>query len=47
MDRGAQVALLDGNHDLRLLLGLRAFTMQRDSRIEHFFLRMDPRLYDC
>lgn len=43
MDKGAQVTLLAGNHDLRLLLGLRVLNMQRDPRTEHFFLRMGPK----
>ena len=44
MDTGARVTLLAGNHDLRLLLGLRALDLERDPRTEHFFLRMGPKV---
>ncbi len=44
MESGARVTLLAGNHDLRLLLGLRVLDMKRDPRTEHFFLRMGPKV---
>lgn len=44
MDTGAKVDLLAGNHDLRLLLGLRVLGTKRDPRTEHFFLRMGPKV---
>lgn len=44
MTKGANVRLLAGNHDLRLLLGIRAMGMRRDPRTEHFFLRMGPKV---
>lgn len=44
MLQGAKVRLLAGNHDLRLLLGIRAMSMSRDPRTEHFFLRMGPKV---
>lgn len=44
MDSGARVTLLAGNHDLRLLLGLRVLDLNRDPRTEHFFLRMGPKV---
>ncbi|MCG8671779.1 MAG: metallophosphoesterase [Pseudomonadales bacterium] len=44
MDIGAKVKLLAGNHDMRLLMGLRAFTMDRDPTTEHLFVRMGPKV---
>ena len=44
MNEGANVRLLAGNHDLRLLLGIRAMGMRRDPKTEHFFLRMGPKV---
>jgi hypothetical protein len=44
MHQGANVRVLAGNHDLRLLLGIRAMGMSRDPRTEHFFLRMGPKV---
>jgi hypothetical protein len=44
MDSGAKVTLLAGNHDLRLMLGIRVLQMERDPRTEHFFLRMGPKV---
>ncbi len=38
--RGADVQLLAGNHDMRLLMAMRTLHMNRDPRIEHFFVRM-------
>jgi hypothetical protein len=44
MDVGAKVKLLAGNHDVRLLMGLRAMALERDPRTEHLFLRMGPKV---
>jgi hypothetical protein len=41
---GAQVKLLAGNHDIRLLMGLRAMDLKRDTLTEHFFVRMGPKI---
>lgn len=43
MDTGARVILLAGNHDLRLLMGIRALGLPRDPTTEHLFLRMGPK----
>ena len=43
-DRGARLKLLAGNHDIRLWLGMRAFSLPRDPRTEHFFVRMGPKV---
>ena len=44
MRGGARVTLLAGNHDLRLMLGIRALDMDREPRTEHFFVRMGPKV---
>ncbi|MGB3622225.1 metallophosphoesterase [Ketobacter sp. MCCC 1A13808] len=44
MTIGADVKLLAGNHDVRLLMGLRGMSLQRDMRTEHLFLRMGPKV---
>ena len=44
MDTGARVKLLAGNHDVRLLMGIRAMALERDPRTEHLFLRMGPKV---
>ncbi|MEN8175848.1 MAG: metallophosphoesterase [Pseudomonadota bacterium] len=43
-EQGARVRILGGNHDVRLLLGLRTLDRPRDPRTEHFFLRMGPKV---
>lgn len=40
IDAGADVKLLAGNHDMRLLMGLRALQMKRCPQTEHLFVRM-------
>ncbi|ARU58787.1 metallophosphoesterase [Oleiphilus messinensis] len=40
----AEVKLLAGNHDMRLLMGLRALSLKRDPRTEHLFVRMGPKV---
>ncbi len=44
MRTGARVKLLVGNHDIRLLMGLRAMALKRDTLTEHFFVRMGPKV---
>jgi hypothetical protein len=41
MDRGARMHLLAGNHDVRILLGMRSVNpLFRVTSNEHFFIRM-------
>lgn len=44
MDTGAQVKLLAGNHDVRLLMGIMALDLPRNAGTEHLFLRMGPKV---
>jgi hypothetical protein len=44
MRTGARVKLLVGNHDIRLLMGLRAMALKRNTLTEHFFVRMGPKI---
>ena len=44
IDTGAKVKLLAGNHDMRLLMGIRAMGLERDPRTEHLFVRMGPKV---
>jgi len=44
MDTGARVKLLAGNHDVRLLMGIRAMRLKRDPRTEHLFVRMGDKV---
>jgi hypothetical protein len=44
IDRGGDVRLLAGNHDVRMLLGIRAAWMESDPRLDHFFIRMGPKM---
>lgn len=44
IDTGARVKLIAGNHDVRLLMGLRALSEDADARTEHFFVRMGPKV---
>ena len=41
--RGANLRLLAGNHDIRVMLGMRSVGEYRNSSNEHFFLRMGPK----
>lgn len=43
-DKGAQVSILAGNHDIRLLMGLNALTQVKQPGDEHFLLRMSPKV---
>ena len=42
--RGADVKLLAGNHDIRMMLGIRSVDMGPDPRLDHFFIRMGPKM---
>jgi len=44
IDRGGDVQLLAGNHDIRMLLGIVSVGMEPDPRIDHFFIRMGPKM---
>jgi len=44
MNAGADLVLLAGNHDLRLLLGLEALTVKRGSLNAHMFVRMGKKV---
>lgn len=44
MDTGARVRLLAGNHDVRLLMGIRAMNLKRHPRTEHLFVRMGDKV---
>ncbi|HEB95797.1 MAG TPA: metallophosphoesterase [Sedimenticola thiotaurini] len=42
--RGARVQILAGNHDVRLMLGIRSLFLPPDPRNDHFFVRMGPKV---
>jgi hypothetical protein len=44
IDLGADVRLLAGNHDIRMMLGIRTLGMGPDPRLDHFFIRMGPKM---
>ena len=44
IDRGGKVQLLAGNHDVRMLLGIRSVGLEPDPRNDHFFIRMGPKM---
>jgi hypothetical protein len=44
IDTGAELTLLAGNHDLRLLMGLRFLDHERDVFHEHMFIRMGAKV---
>ena len=44
IDRGADIQLLAGNHDVRMLLGIRSVGLEPDPRTDHFFIRMGPKM---
>ena len=44
MDQRARVRILAGNHDIRMLLGIRSLELATDPRTEHFFIRMGPKV---
>jgi hypothetical protein len=41
--RGADLRLLAGNHDIRVMLGMRSVGKYRTHQNEHFFIRMGPK----
>lgn len=43
IDTGADLTLLAGNHDIRMLLGIRSIHLPPDPRTDHFFIRMGPK----
>lgn len=43
MNLSNKVTLLAGNHDMRLLVGLRSLDGERDPLTEHLFVRMSPK----
>jgi len=44
IDRGGDVQLLAGNHDVRMMLGIKTIGMEPDPRTDHFFIRMGPKM---
>lgn len=44
IDQGAELILLAGNHDIRMLLGIRSIQLDPDPRTDHFFIRMGPKM---
>ena len=44
IDRGGDIELLAGNHDVRMMLGIKTVGMEPDPRIDHFFIRMGPKM---
>ncbi len=41
---GARVRILAGNHDVRLLNGIRSLSLEREPLTEHFFVRLGPKV---
>ena len=44
IDRGADIELLAGNHDVRMLIGIKSLGLEPDPRTDHFFIRMGPKM---
>lgn len=44
LDKTDRVRVLAGNHDMRLLMGLRSLQLPADPRTDHFFVRMSPKV---
>ncbi|MEA3292412.1 MAG: metallophosphoesterase, partial [Pseudomonadota bacterium] len=44
MDKKAKIKILAGNHDVRMLLGIRAVGLPPNPRTDHFFIRMGPKV---
>jgi hypothetical protein len=42
-ERGARLRILAGNHDVRVMLGMRNVGVKRKLENEHFFIRMGPK----
>ncbi len=41
---GGKVTILAGNHDIRMMLGIRSIDMPPDARTDHFFIRMGRKM---
>lgn len=44
IDKTADVKILAGNHDVRMMLGIRSISMEADPRTDHFFIRMGRKM---
>jgi hypothetical protein len=44
MKKKADVRILAGNHDVRMMLGIRSLGLPPDPRTDHFFIRMGPKV---
>jgi hypothetical protein len=44
IDSSADVIILAGNHDVRMLLGIRSINLEADPRTDHFFIRMGRKM---
>lgn len=44
MQSKAEVRILAGNHDVRMMLGMKALDLPPDPRTDHFFIRMGPKV---
>lgn len=44
IDSSANVIILAGNHDVRMLLGIRSINLEADPRTDHFFIRMGRKM---
>ena len=44
IDKHADVLILAGNHDVRMMLGIRSISMEADPRTDHFFIRMGRKM---
>lgn len=44
IDRKAQVHILAGNHDVRMMLGVHSVSLPKDPRTDHFFVRMGRKM---
>jgi len=44
IDKRADVVILAGNHDVRMMLGIRSIGMEADPRTDHFFIRMGRKM---
>ncbi len=42
--KGGKVTILAGNHDIRMMLGIRSIDMPPDARTDHFFIRMGRKM---
>lgn len=44
MQKKVDVRILAGNHDIRMMLGMKALDLPPDPRTDHFFVRMGPKV---